>query len=88
MPPVERNALFCGMGGGYVIGTANAFRNFCRQIAQRAGVAVFVVDYCLAPEYPVPQALNDAERSIVTWQSRPLQTNWLEIRQVEDWRSP
>ncbi len=48
-------------GGAYVLGNAAAYRNFCGQIAARAGAAVFDVEYGLAPEHPFPQALNDAE---------------------------
>lgn len=46
-------------GGGYVIGSADAYRNFVGHIAQRAGVAAFVADYALAPERPFPAAVND-----------------------------
>jgi epsilon-lactone hydrolase len=48
-------------GGGYVMGSGAAYRNYCSQIAQRVGAAVFVVDYGLAPEHPFPKALNDVE---------------------------
>lgn len=48
-------------GGAYVLGSAAAYRNFCGQIAARAGAAVFIVDYALAPEQQFPQAFNDAE---------------------------
>jgi acetyl esterase/lipase len=45
-------------GGGYVMGSSAAYRNFVGTIAERAGVAAFVADYALAPEQPFPAALN------------------------------
>lgn len=48
-------------GGGYVIGSAKAYRNFVGQLANRAGVCVFIADYALAPERPFPAALNQVE---------------------------
>lgn len=47
-------------GGGYVMGTAQAFTNFAGQIAARTGADAFVADYRLAPEHPFPAALEDA----------------------------
>ncbi|SKA34533.1 Acetyl esterase/lipase [Consotaella salsifontis] len=48
-------------GGGYVIGSADAYRNFAGQIAKRAGAAAFVADYALAPERPFPAAANEVQ---------------------------
>jgi monoterpene epsilon-lactone hydrolase len=48
-------------GGAYVLGSAQAFRNFAGQIAARARVAAFVADYGLAPERPFPAAVDDAD---------------------------
>ena len=50
-------------GGGYVVGTSRAYRNFVGQIAVRAKAAAFVPDYGLAPEYPFPAAVEDARTS-------------------------
>ncbi|MDR3472955.1 MAG: alpha/beta hydrolase [Devosia sp.] len=47
-------------GGGYVLGSAQAFTNFVGQIALRAGADTFVPDYRLAPEHPFPAAIDDA----------------------------
>jgi acetyl esterase/lipase len=47
-------------GGAYVVGSAQAYRNFVGQIALRAHVAAFVPDYGLAPERPFPAAVDDA----------------------------
>ncbi|SCX23620.1 Monoterpene epsilon-lactone hydrolase [Agrobacterium sp. DSM 25558] len=47
-------------GGGYVLGSAQAFGSFVGQIATRLGSDVFVPDYRLAPEHPFPAAIDDA----------------------------
>ncbi|MET3896302.1 monoterpene epsilon-lactone hydrolase [Devosia sp. UYZn731] len=47
-------------GGGYVLGSAQAFTSFVGQIARRAGADTFIPDYRLAPEHPYPAAINDA----------------------------
>ena len=47
-------------GGWFNMGTANAYRHLVAQVAARAGVAVFVPDYRLAPEHPFPAAPEDA----------------------------
>lgn len=47
-------------GGGYVLGSAQAFTSFVGQIALRAGADAFVPDYRLAPEHPFPAAIDDA----------------------------
>lgn len=48
-------------GGAYVLGSAAAFCNLVSQVAGRVGVECFVPDYRLAPEYPFPAAVNDAQ---------------------------
>jgi len=48
-------------GGAYVVGSAQAYRNFVGQIAARTKVAAFVPDYGLAPERPFPAAVEDGE---------------------------
>jgi acetyl esterase/lipase len=60
-PYDSRAAILHLHGGGYVIGSADSQRRFASQIAARAGVPAFVVDYRRAPEYPFPAALDDAE---------------------------
>lgn len=47
-------------GGGYVQGTAAAYRGFVSQVASRAGVAALAIDYPLAPEATLPAAPNAA----------------------------
>lgn len=48
-------------GGAYVVGSAQAYRHFAGQIAERAKEAAFVADYGLAPERPFLAAVDDAE---------------------------
>ena len=60
-PYDDRAAILHLHGGGYVLGSAECQRSFASQIAARAGVPAFVVDYRLAPEQPFPAALDDAE---------------------------
>jgi epsilon-lactone hydrolase len=50
-------------GGSYTLGSAKAYRNFVSQIASRANVAAFILEYPRAPEARLPVALglvNDA----------------------------
>jgi monoterpene epsilon-lactone hydrolase len=47
-------------GGCYVLGSAEALRNFAGQFAIRAYAKTFVPDYRLAPENPFPAAVDDA----------------------------
>jgi epsilon-lactone hydrolase len=47
-------------GGGYVLGSAHAYRHFVGQIAARANASAFVADYRLAPEHTFPAAVDDA----------------------------
>lgn len=47
-------------GGAYLLGSAEAYRNFVSQIARRASAAAFIPDYALAPERPYPSAVDDA----------------------------
>ena len=47
-------------GGCYVVGSAEALRNFAGQFAVRIRAKAFVPDYRLAPENPFPAAVDDA----------------------------
>jgi monoterpene epsilon-lactone hydrolase len=47
-------------GGWFVLGSADAYRNFVGQIAARARTATFIPDYRLAPEHTLPAAIDDA----------------------------
>lgn len=55
-----RAAILYLHGGGYVIGSAAAYRHPVGQIAANSGVSAFVADYQLAPEHPFPAAIEDA----------------------------
>jgi monoterpene epsilon-lactone hydrolase len=47
-----------GDGGGYVVGNPSAYIGLVSQIAARAQVATFALDYPLAPEAQLPDALD------------------------------
>jgi monoterpene epsilon-lactone hydrolase len=51
-------------GGGYVQGSAKAYRGFVSQIVSRARIPALVIDYPLAPEATVPAA---PEAATVAW---------------------
>lgn len=48
-------------GGGYMMGSAHAYRHFAGQFAARTGTVAFVADYALAPERPFPAGVYDAQ---------------------------
>lgn len=50
-------------GGGYVQGSAEAYRGFVSQLVSRAQVPAFVMDYPLAPEATLPAAPDAALRA-------------------------
>ncbi len=59
----DRALLFLH-GGGYGVGSASAYGGLVSQIAARAGVAAFVLDYPVAPDSPLPQALDLAVETL------------------------
>ena len=59
--PLTGTAILYLHGGGYVVGSAHAYRHFAGQFADRTGADVFVADYGLAPEHRFPTALNHAK---------------------------
>ncbi|MFW2829552.1 alpha/beta hydrolase [Sphingomonas sp. ID0503] len=59
----ENGAILYVHGGGYVLGSAEAYRGLASQIASRAGRPVFVIDYALAPENPFPSAYDDVSKA-------------------------
>ncbi|MBC7726539.1 MAG: alpha/beta hydrolase fold domain-containing protein, partial [Microbacteriaceae bacterium] len=47
-------------GGAYVVGSPASHRSITGALARGTGMAVFALDYRLAPEHPLPAALHDA----------------------------
>lgn len=52
-------------GGGWLMGGIEEFDTLARQLAQRTGCTVLLVDYRLAPEHPFPAAVDDAWASLL-----------------------
>ena len=46
--------------GGYVMGSATAYREFAGRLSRATGAPVLLPDYRLAPEHPYPAAIDDA----------------------------
>lgn len=58
-------------GGGWVVGSARDFDVLARSLVAQSGCALLLPDYRLAPEYPFPAALHDAEDALVwAWAER------------------
>ena len=53
-------------GGGWAVGTLDAFDPLCRALANASGALIASIDYRLAPEHPFPAAPDDA-RAAVRW---------------------
>src|SRR5829696_7810747 len=53
-------------GGGWVVGTLDAFDPVCRALANASGALIASIGYRLAPEHPFPAAADDA-RAAVRW---------------------
>ena len=47
-------------GGGYMLGDIAAYDNVCRQLCEDSGAVIVSVGYRLAPEHPLPAAVEDA----------------------------
>lgn len=52
-------------GGGYVLGDIAAYDKVCRQLCEDSGAVVVSVGYRLAPEHPLPAAVDDAWAALV-----------------------
>lgn len=50
-------------GGGFVMGSARAYRALTSRLAFSSGCEVVAIDYRLAPEFPFPVALDDAVKA-------------------------
>ena len=53
-------------GGGWTVGTLDAFDPVCRALATASGALIASIGYRLAPEHPFPAAPDDA-RAAVRW---------------------
>jgi len=51
-------------GGGFVVGSLDSHDQVCREFCWRTPCAVLAIGYRLAPEYPFPTAVNDAEDAL------------------------
>ncbi len=63
--PTDRAILYLH-GGCYTLGTAAAYRGLGSQIASRTGIAVFVLNYPLAPEAKLPVAY-ELTLDVIRW---------------------
>lgn len=61
--PLAGAAILFLHGGGYILGTAAAYRNFVSQIVDRTQIPALVIDYPLAPEATLPAAPQTALRA-------------------------
>lgn len=59
-PEQSKGVLVYYHGGGWVVGTLEGFDTLSRQLADRTGMTVVLVEYRKAPESPFPAAVNDA----------------------------
>jgi len=57
--PADQAVLYLH-GGAYVSGSPATHRHFGLDLARRAGLPVYMLDYRLAPEHPFPAAPEDA----------------------------
>lgn len=48
-------------GGGYIIGSSSTHRGITGHLAKASGCTIVTPDYRLAPEFPFPAALDDAD---------------------------
>ena len=58
-PEAKLPALVFAHGGGWVFGNLDSHDVLCAQLAIEAGIAVFAIDYRLAPEARFPGAFED-----------------------------
>ena len=60
-------------GGGYMLGDIAAYDNVCRQLCEDSDAVVVSVGYRLAPEHPLPAAVDDAWAALA-WASEQART--------------
>lgn len=61
----EHGAVLYLHGGGYAVGSPATHRSLAARLARDVGCPVYVLDYRLAPEHPLPAALDDAEAAFL-----------------------
>ena len=65
LPPGEPGGtLVYFHGGGFAMGSLQSHDRLCRVLADRTGLAVFAVEYRLAPECKFPAAADDAASAL------------------------
>jgi monoterpene epsilon-lactone hydrolase len=57
-PKADRAIIYLH-GGGFVVGSPNAYAALAGSLATAVGIDTFIVDYRLAPEHPYPAAPDD-----------------------------
>lgn len=57
-------AIVFAHGGGWCLGSLDAYDTPCRSLAKATGCVVFSVDYRLAPEHPFPAPLDDVYETL------------------------
>ena len=68
-------------GGGFTVGSIATHDALCRRLSALADCAVLSVDYRLAPEFPFPQAHDDAW-DVVQWVAREGAAHGLDARRL------
>jgi acetyl esterase/lipase len=56
----EDQAVLYFHGGGFCLGSAATHRKLAGDVSRAVGCGVYVLDYRLAPEHPLPAAVDDA----------------------------
>jgi len=64
--PQAMPALIYFHGGGWIVGDLDSSDHAIRTLVKQSKIAVASVDYCLAPEHPFPQPLEDCV-SVSRW---------------------
>ncbi len=59
----EERVLLFFHGGGFVLGSAYAYRPFTVALGKITGMHVLSIDYRLAPEHPFPAAVDDCTKA-------------------------
>jgi acetyl esterase len=63
-PEEAHGAVLWIHGGGWMMGSIEAYDALCRALANASGARVLSVDYRLAPECPFPGPVEDCDRAL------------------------